>query len=140
MTLEQLIEKGMVNRQSADDAEIKGSIALAGRLVVEAKSNMSISLFDVAFTLAYNSMFHSARALLFKVGYKERGHWALIAALKELYKDGEIQEYLNILDIYRVTRHGIQYDGDLSSELDSNNAIKDAEAWLKVVKKTLKVR
>jgi len=62
--------------------------------------------FDVAFILAYNSMFHSARALLFSLNVKERSHFAMLEYLKEKFRhNSEIYNFLIVLDSYRITKH-----------------------------------
>ena len=94
MSLKELIDKGLIKEQSLDTDEVKGSLALAQRFLDRAKGNLEINFYDVAFLLAYNSMFHAARALLFKAGYKERSHFALIEAVRILYKDDKnIQDF-----------------------------------------------
>ena len=73
-------------------------------------------------------------SLLFRKGYKERGHFAMIDALRGLYKNNsEVQDYVRLLDSYRMTRHSIQYNGSLSSELDAIAIVKDAEKFIKFV-------
>ena len=100
---------------------------------------MKIKYFDIAFTLAYNSMFHSARALLFSFGVKERSHFAMIEFLKEKFKGNErIFQFLTILDSYRMSRHAVQYRGEFCSELDAKEAIKDAKEFLEIVKNYFK--
>ncbi len=139
MNLKELEEKGLIRKSRIERDEIEGSLAMADRFLQRAKSNMEMSFFDVAFLLAYNSMFHAARALLFKMDYKERGHFAMIAALKELYPtDPELLGYLDVIDSYRTSRHAIQYSGELGSELDSAEAIRDAGKFLAYVKLYIK--
>lgn len=135
MKIKELIDKGLLKAQPVDENEINGSILMAEHFLERSKGNMEMNFYDVAFLLAYSSMFHSTRALLFKAGYKERGHFALIAAMEELYKDdAELTDALNVLDRYRLTRHAIQYSGALSTELDAIQAIKDAERTLALAK------
>jgi uncharacterized protein (UPF0332 family) len=140
MKLMELLEKGLIKEQPVDPEEIRGSIILAERFFDRANGNLEINFYDVAFLLSYTSMFHAARALLFKAGYKERTHFAIIEALRETYKsDGEIQDFLNVLDNYRLTRHAIQYNGELSNELDAVQSLKDAEIFITLVKRKLKL-
>jgi uncharacterized protein (UPF0332 family) len=135
LNLDELLRKGLIHKQSVDLEEIAGSIAVSEHFLKRAKGNLKMGFFDVAFLLAYNAMFHGARALLFHKGYKERGHYAMIEALKGLYKDDlQLQEYLKVLDLYRITRHAIQYSGELSNELDAEAITKDAERFIKFVK------
>ena len=139
MKIESYFKAGLLRREKVDMDEIRGSLELAERFLERAKGNMRIKYFDVAFTLAYNSMFHSARALLFSFGVKERSHFAMIEFLKEKFKDNEkIFRFLVVLDSYRMTRHGIQYRGEFCSELDAKEAIRDAEEFLEVVKNYFK--
>jgi uncharacterized protein (UPF0332 family) len=140
LKLEELLKKGLIHKQSIDNDEIAGSIAVSEHFLKRAKGNLKMGFFDVAFLLAYNAMFHTARALLFYKGYKERGHYAMIEALKELYKeDSQLQEYLKVLDLYRITRHSIQYSGELSNELDAEAITKDAERFINFVKVERKI-
>ena len=139
MKLGDLLHKCLIKKQAAEKEEIEGSITIAERFLDRAKGNMEMNFYDVAFLMAHNSMFHSMRCLLFKNGYKERGHFALIAALKDIYKkDAKVIGYLDILDNYRMTRHAVQYSGELSTELNAIQSIKDAESVLKFVKKLMK--
>jgi len=138
MKIEDYFREGLLRRGRIDKNEIKGSLELAERFLERAKGNMKIEYFDIAFTLAYNSMFHSARALLFSFGVKERSHFAMIEFLKEKLKDNKrILRFLTILDSYRISRHAIQYRGELCSKLDAEEAIKDAEEFLNIVKNYL---
>ena len=135
MKVEKYFKEGLLRKGKLDKNEIKGSLELAERFLERAEGNMKIRYFDIAFTLAYNSMFHSARALLFSFGVKERSHFAMIEFLKEKFKDNErIFRFLTILDSYRMSRHAIQYRGEFCSELEAKEAIKDAKEFLEIVK------
>ena len=139
MKIERYFKEGLLKKGKIDKNEIKGSLELAERFLERAKGNIKIKYFDVAFILAYNSMFHSARALLFSFGVKERSHFAMIEFLKEKFKDNEkIFQFLTTLDSYRISRHAIQYSGEFCSELDAKEAIKDAKEFLEIVKNYFK--
>ena len=85
----------------------------------------------------YNSLFHCCRALLFSKGYKERSHYCLIIALKELFKENKkIYEILNSID-KRLSRHNVQYGGALVDEEEAKFIISLAEEFLSVVKEIL---
>lgn len=107
MRIEEFIEKGLIKKAKIKREEILGAIEIAKRFLDRAKGNMNIGYYDVAFTLAYNAMFHTARALLFKFGYKERSHFAMIEVLKLKYKDQKIHNFLEILNSYRISRHAV---------------------------------
>jgi uncharacterized protein (UPF0332 family) len=65
---------------------------------------------------AYYSMFHSAKALVLNKGYREKSHYCLIVALRELYikteeLDKEIGDDLeNCMDIRHEADYGLTYD------------------------------
>jgi len=82
MKIQDYFREGLLRKARIDREEIKGSLELAERFLERASGNMKIEYFDVAFILAYNSMFHSARALIFSFGVKERSHLAMIEFLK----------------------------------------------------------
>ena len=128
---EGLLRKGKMGKE-----EIYGSLDLAKKFLEKAGGNLKIEYFDVSFTLAYNTMFHSARALLFSINVKERSHMAMIDYLKEKFNGNkELLQFLNILDSYRITRHAIQYTGELCSRTDAEEAILDAKEFLDLVKR-----
>lgn len=106
-------------------------MAIAQHFIERAKGTTTLDYHDVAFSLAYQSMFHSARALLFRNNLKERSHAAMISALLEIYRSNdELRTALNRRSSYKTSRHAIQYDGASCRETDSIAAIKDAERLL----------
>ena len=60
---------------------------------------------------AYYSMFHSAKALVLWKGYREKNHWCLLIALRELLvRTGELDEELaDDLELSMGVRHGADY-------------------------------
>ncbi len=138
MKTEELIEKGLLARSKSNAQEIEGSMAIAERFLEKARGNYKIEYFDIAFSLAYQSMFHVARALLFRKNFKERSHSALIAALKELYSDElGIVGILETMNSYRMTRHGVQYSGIGCSKEDAEEAMKEAEKFIEAADKIM---
>ena len=106
--------------------------------IKKAEKVLEVQQHDVSILMSYNSMFHSARALLYKDGIKERSHACLILYLKDKYaEDTELTGYLNSMDAYRRTRHDIQYRGSSCTELDAQEALKDAKGFLKATGKKL---
>ena len=92
MRTEAYFRDGLLKKTKIDKDKIKGSVGLAERFLERAKGNFRMKYFDISFILAYNSMFHSARALLFSLGVKERSHFAMNAEeflkiVKKYFKD-----------------------------------------------------
>ena len=67
--------------------------------------------FKWASVQAYYSMFHSAKALVLKKGYREKSHYCLLVALKELYiKPGDLgTDIADDFEMCRDIRHEADY-------------------------------
>jgi len=87
---------------------------------------------------AYYSMFHAAKALVLKKGYREKSHYCLIIALKELYVNRGLmnQELVDNFELCMHLRHEADY-GLLYNQESAETAIKYSEAFLKNVLKLL---
>ena len=85
MRFEKCIEEGLIRKDPRATERVKGSLEIAGRFLSASKKNLEIEEYEIAEIAAYNSAFHSARALLFAKGYVERSHYCLSVALSSLY-------------------------------------------------------
>lgn len=88
---------------------------------------------------AYACLFHAARALLFRCGYLEHNHSCLIQALRHLYTDTLLLKALDSLDQVRLSRHNVQYGGDLVDPEEAEYVARFAEDFLELAKKILLV-
>lgn len=83
-------------------------------------------------------MFHAAKALVLKKGYREKSHYCLIIAIRELYvKDGTMNDEL--ADTLELCMH-LRYDADYGLIYDKESAetaIRYAQQFLSVTKKLL---
>lgn len=128
-------DKGLLRKNRVDSDRVTGSLKIAEKFLREAKGNITMDFCDAAFLLAYNSMFHTARALIFLDGVTERSHFCMIAYLLDKYRASPaIYSYTDILDTYRIVRHRIQYSGEPCGEADAREIVDDAAGFLKVVK------
>lgn len=86
----------------------------------------------------YYSMFHSARALLFSKEYREKSHYCLYAALKELFvKNSELDaDYVEDFRNAMVLREDADYRTKFSKS-GATAVLNKAEAFLKEAKKIL---
>ncbi len=82
-------------------------------------------------------MFHAARALLYSKGFREKSHYALLVALKELFGDQlELQTIQNFSEAMSL-REEADY-GLIFSEDGATNLVKNAEAFLIKAQKILR--
>lgn len=87
---------------------------------------------------AYYSMFHAAKALVLKKGYREKSHYCLVVAIRELYiKDGTMnEELIDSLEPCMHLRHDADY-GLIYDQESAEVALHYAEEFISVAKKLL---
>lgn len=76
-------------------------------------------------------MFHSARALLFAKGYREKSHVCLKYAIQALYVEKGIldKKYVEQFDVTMLLRETADYKREFSKE-SAQMALKNAETFL----------
>ena len=87
---------------------------------------------------SYYSMFHTAKALVLSRGYREKGHYCLFVALRELFGEKNLLEVKHIND-YEETM-GARKDADyglIYSRDSAGEAIGNAGSFLKKAKEIL---
>ena len=138
MNFKECLSKGFIKKDTSAPERVKKSLEIAERFLTSAQKNLQIEELEMAEIASYNSIFHSARSLLFKKGYTERSHICVIVALKELYnKNHELIELLNTFDKIRISRHNIQYGGTLIDKEEADFVIEFARRFLEKTKKIL---
>ena len=95
---------------SADKAKL--SMKRAESWLEEAEKSLNNELYDSCLISSYLAMFHSARAVLFRDGWREKSHFCIARYLEEMYvKKGKLErEWIDLFDRLRETRHADQYD------------------------------
>ena len=105
----------------------------------EAKISFERKKFKWATIQGYYSIFHSARALAFSKGYREKTHYALLVILQEiLYKElGN-----SFIRLFEDSMH-IREDADYESEFSEKTAlsiIEGAEDYLEKAQEILRMK
>ena len=136
MRFNECIDKGLIKNDPLAVERVESSLKTAQRFLRSAKRNLEIDEHEMAEIAAYNCAFHSARALLFAKGYIERSHYCLGVALRCVYS-GQIVGLLNIFDKIRLSRHNVQYGGELVDKEEAAFVIKFAEDFLLTAKAEL---
>ena len=136
MNWKQCVEEGLIRKDSRAPERVQVSIESALRFIQSARKNLVIEEYEMTMIASYNSSFHSARALLFSRGYKERSHACVVIALQHLYAgDQEVAQCLNILNKMRISRHNVQYDAARITEAEALFACEFAEKFSVLVRK-----
>lgn len=133
MRFEDCIEKRFIKEDHRAVERVENSLKIAERFLKSARKNIEIEEYEMAEIAAYNSAFHTARAMLFAKGYVERSHYCLGIALRYLYrKRDKILELINTFDKIRLSRHNVQYGGLLVSREEAEFVVGFAEEFLRV--------
>lgn len=90
--------------------------------------------FKYATIAGYYSLFHAARVLLYSRGYRERSHYCLRVAIKELFVKEKLldPEYLDLFDEALGLREAANY-GSIYSKNGAEQTVKGAKKFLSAV-------
>ena len=124
----------------ADEAKflVDKEMKLAAQDLEEALERLEAKKYRWPTIQCYYSMFHSARALLYSKGYRERSHICLVEAIRELFvKDGTLpKEIVEIFSKSKLLREDADYKGDFTE--DNAKVLADfAKIFLDNVKEIL---
>jgi uncharacterized protein (UPF0332 family) len=129
---EELIKKLPVNKKKVED-----TMQLAGRDIKTARAMLPQDQ-DWAFSIAYNAMLQTLRALMFSKGYRPSGGNQHISVVRfaEIFLD---EETVVLFDRMRRKRHTSVYDtvGTISKK-EAENAVENAEKLNKKINEIIK--
>jgi uncharacterized protein (UPF0332 family) len=135
MNFKYCLDKRLIRKEKSAPLRVKKSLKIAERFLLSAQKNIEINELEMSEIASYNSIFHSARSMLFSQGYTERSHICTIIALKELYKNNyELMNQLNTFDKIRISRHNIQYGGALINNEEAEFVLDFARQFFKIAK------
>ena len=133
------LEKKNLVKVEIDKALITKELAASGSDLNDSKDVFNIGKYKLATITAYYSMFHAARALLYLGGYREKSHFCLRTAIKNLFVDKNMLEasFLDDYDMAKDLRENADYKSDFSKEA-AEELLKKAERFLTKTKTLLK--
>jgi len=136
MNLDNLERDGYIKRLPVNMKKVQDALALAKRDITTAKTILDADL-DWAFSIAYNAMLQTLRALMFSKGYRPSGSNQHISVVRfaEIFLNEEI---VVVFDRMRRKRHASIYDtaGSISNK-EAEHAINTAEKLIKTVEKMI---
>ncbi len=133
MNVEKCIAEGLLAKAQPDLGKARSSVTMAGHKLELAEKELEHGIYENAVISAYASMFHSARAILFMDGYKERSHFAVWVYLNEKYSARIERKYLTELNSLRLSRHTLMYgleEGPEVQEGEAQSAVAIAGGFL----------
>jgi len=135
---ERMIEERRLTRIKADRDLILKEMREAEADLIEAKDSLGRKKFKWAIIQGYYSMFHAARALVYSKGYREKSHYALLVALRNLLasKIGTklTKDFEDAMSLREEADYGLAF-----SETGAMETIEAAEAFFKKAKEVLKI-
>lgn len=132
-----LKKKGL--RVSADAKRlVKKEVEAAKNDLKEAEAGLKRKAFKWSTIQSYYAMFHTARALIYAKGYREKSHYCLRIALEELYvASGDLP--MHIIDAFQVgkeLRENADYESHFS-ETGARKLVKAAQEFLQHAKQLI---
>ena len=139
MDIKDCFEKDLIRRDKKDLLRAKKSIQTAEHKLNIAQRTFEVNIFEEAIINSYASMFHAARALLFKDGIVEKSHFGLYIYLKEKYADKIEPRFLNELNNLRLERHELMYgiESKEIKEAEAESIIRITKEFIKKIEKLL---
>lgn len=103
--------KGLLKRIEKSPAFARQDFERADFFLGEARELAEMKKTEMAFIALYNAPFHSARALLYLDGVKEKSHYCLQKYVEEKYGGPGLLDKsdLALFDLLRTTRQEVQY-------------------------------
>ncbi len=139
MKLKELFEKRLLRKIPKDLDKSKKSLEVSKKYFKDCKKLIIIPSFNLVILSAYTSMFHAARALLYRDGIQEKSHYAVFIYLKDKYTNELGNELLFEFNNAREQRHDGLYG--LESEFNEDDAkhiVNVAESFYKKINEILK--
>ena len=135
---ERCLNERKISTIKASKEMIENEVSSAEYDLNRSKGSLANRDYKWASVQAYYSMFHSAKALVLNKGYREKSHYCLLVALRELYiETGQLDKefadnFEMCMDIRQEADYGLTYSSR-SAEL----SVESAEKLLKVTKNIL---
>jgi len=136
---QKLLEDRKLTKIRLDRKLVLKEISAAKSDLKDAKESVERKKFKWATIQGYYSMFHSARAMLFERGYREKSHYALLVAIREFYPNdiehSLIREFEHGMYLRQEADYGLKF-----SEDGALDVIETAEKLLERAKTILKIK
>lgn len=135
------LEKKRILHFAQGKKQVKNELQEAEDDLAEALNRFESEKYKYATITGYYSMFHSARALIYSKGYREKSHYYLLVALNSLFVDaGPLSEDITSeFHDAMILREDADYHGNFTKE-GAETVLKAAKELLTTAKSILKVK
>ncbi len=122
MDIKKCLEEGFLKKIKPDERLIKKEFDESKYDLEMAENAFNEEDFKWCIIKGYYSMFHAARAILFKIGYREKRHFAISIVLEELNKNGKLEsKYINDFNAAISSREDADYHYTYSKNTAEHN-------------------
>ncbi len=139
ISYEECVNQGLLRKIAPSITQAREQLEKAKILLEEAQDSFDMENYNSAVMAGYAAMFDSARAILFKDGYREKSHACVARYLEVNYANKIDSEIINLLDQYREQRHKVMYAVDFyPTEEETKNLLDFADKFIKKAEEILK--
>ncbi|MCK4332049.1 MAG: HEPN domain-containing protein [Thermoplasmatales archaeon] len=130
-------KRGLLRKIEPSEKKGLSSLEKAEEWIVEAEKNKDVSANDSCISSSYMAMFHSARAILFRDGVREKSHFCIARYLEKYVEENCLEdEWIFLLDRIRDVRHTDQYSlHHHATEEEALSALNSAKDFTNRMKK-----
>jgi uncharacterized protein (UPF0332 family) len=142
LNLSDLLKDNKVKKVEPDKLQAKECILAAKRDLSVAEKMLKEDN-DWAFSIAYNAMLQSARALMFFDGYATIGenHHKAVVDYADAKFGAKLSEKIELFDRMRRKRHQVVYDkAGVISDYEAKHAVETAEEFLKKISEKINIK
>jgi len=124
-------QRGKITEFSPGKKIFTKELRIAGEDFLSAQKSFSEENYKWSIIQSYYSMFHSARSLIYISGYREKSHFCLIEAIRELYVEKGLLgvSLVEALLEAKNLREDADYYGDFS-KINAEKLLKKATDFL----------
>ena len=138
-TLDDLIQKQRIRRETISPREVRDALTLARRDIKTARTVLAND-WDWGFSIAYQGVINACRALMFSEGFRpasSESHKTCLA-FAHLRVGKEVEELIAYFDRMRVKRHQAMYDvAGRISQTEARNIFQKAEMFVRLMERKL---
>lgn len=133
MNVRDCFKEGLLRKTKPSRQYSIKSLDISLSYIQNARDNLKMNNNHLVIFCSYTTMFHAARAVLFRDGIKERSHICTVSYLRETYP--RLKRLANQLDAYRRNRHNTLYALDfMVSDDEAHQSIEDAKLFYEQIK------
>jgi uncharacterized protein (UPF0332 family) len=138
--IDDCFERGLLRRVESSRTKSEQSLLQARDWLFEAEKNLEAEALRSAISSAYLAVFHSARAVLFRDGVREKSHYCIGLYMQRYVDDGILEEdWPMLFDRIRSVRHADQYSFSAMPTVEEVQASIDlAERFIERMERLLK--